>query len=381
MIIGIDASRYSHKSATGVENYSRNIIDGILSEFLQNPEDKIVLYVRDAPEIKNLQKNVSVKIIDNKRLWTLRGLSAEMKTNPPDILFVPSHVLPLTLPKKSVVTIHDVAFRHLRRAYSFSQYHYLNWSTKFAVKHSTRIIVPSQATANDLVNIFCCPRNKITVILHGFSEPKVDHSHIRNLSFKDFDAFKYADFPKNMKYMFFVGRLEIKKNIKRLVEAFNLFREKYPDYWIVLGGKRGEGFSKIIKNLRRRCLLKNVLMPGYLSEDEKAFLYMNCEFFVFPSLYEGFGLPLLDAFYYEKPILCSNIDVLREIYGDSACYCNPLDTVDIKDGMLKLAKDQAYRQKLSASGKERLKKFSWRISTKRTLQTLRAVYLKKPKHG
>ena len=166
MKIGIDASRYKHKEATGVEWYSRHIINGLLKEIsASGSEDEVILYSREKLDLSGN------KVLSGQRFWTLGSLSKEMSKNPPDVLFVPSHVLPLNLPKRSVITIHDVAFKHLKNSYSFSQYHYLNWSTKFAVKKATKIIVPSEATKEDLIKFFQCPVEKIVVIPHGFEAP------------------------------------------------------------------------------------------------------------------------------------------------------------------------------------------------------------------
>lgn len=133
-----------------------------------------------------------------------------MKKSPPDVLFVPSHTLPLKVPKHSVIMIHDVAFKYLRKSYSFFQYHYLNWSTKFAVKHASKIIVPSAATAHDLKNLFKCPEHKIEVVHHGFTPPEVKKSEIDKV-FKNSDVFKYFGIKKSTPYILFVGRLESKK--------------------------------------------------------------------------------------------------------------------------------------------------------------------------
>ena len=118
MKIGIDASRYNHEQATGVEWYSWHIINGIIQEMLNNRSDEIILYSKEPIEYLNKQvdhKNIFKKIIKAKRLWTLFHLSKEMMKNPPDVLFVPSHTLPLYLPKKTVITIHDVAFRREKK--------------------------------------------------------------------------------------------------------------------------------------------------------------------------------------------------------------------------------------------------------------------------
>ncbi|MDP2624853.1 MAG: hypothetical protein Q8P27_01575, partial [Candidatus Peregrinibacteria bacterium] len=140
MLIGIDASRYRHPMPTGVEVYSDEIIDGLIKIAEKQKTHQVILYT---PKLIPKISTKLQRIIPGGRLWTQRHLSLEMKTNPPEILFVPSHVLPLKHPKKSVITIHDVAFQEFPSAYSFAQYSYLHWSTKFAVKHTWKIIVPS----------------------------------------------------------------------------------------------------------------------------------------------------------------------------------------------------------------------------------------------
>lgn len=366
MKIGIDASRYKHAEATGVEWYSWHIINGLVEEIANSKEDELILYSKIPLNIE--EKNVVNKLLAAKRLWTLRCLSKEMWQNPPDVLFVPSHTLPLNLPKKSVITIHDVAFRHLKNVYSFSEYHHLNWSTKMAVKNGTKIIVPSQATKDDLIKFFACKPEKVVVIPHGFEKPKdVNEEEVMNNS----DIFKYFGINKETKYALFVGRLENKKNLVKLVEAFAKFSENNPDYQLILAGKRGLGFEKILKTVNKFKLADKVIMPGYITEEEKAVLYMNSKFFVFPSLYEGFGLPLLEAFYYGKAVLCSNNSSLPEVGGEAAHYINPQSAEEIAEGLEKLANDETYVNDLVKKGSERLKLFNWKEAVKKTLWTIR----------
>ncbi|MBI5754375.1 glycosyltransferase family 4 protein [Candidatus Peregrinibacteria bacterium] len=362
MKIGIDASRYKHAEATGVEWYSWQIINGLLKVI--SVDDELILYSKERLGLEKIQN----KILPGLRLWTLKSLSKEMRLNPPDVLFVPSHTLPLNLPKKSVITIHDVAFKHLPGVYSFSQFHYLNWSTKFAVKKATKIIVPSEATKQDLIKYYNCPKDKIVVIPHGFSEPKsVNDEKIMNESV----IFKYFDIRKNDPYILFVGRLESKKNLPKLVEAFAKFQEKNPDYRLILAGKRGVGFEKIVKIVNKSSLAHKVIMPGYITEEEKAVLYKNCKFFVFPSLYEGFGLPILEAFYYGKAVLCSNTSSLPEVGGEAVHYVDPNDVEEMAAGLDKLASDEKYAENLVARGRERLKLFDWEKVAKKTLWTIK----------
>lgn len=369
MKIGIDASRYKHAEATGVEWYSWHIINGLIKEILAEKKDELVLYSRGKldPECGD-DGRVEKKVLPGSRLWTLKSLSKEMSMHPPDVLFVPSHTLPLNLPKKSVITIHDVAFKHLPKAYSFSQYHYLNWSTKFAVKKATKIIVPSEATKSDLIKFFQCKPEKIVVIPHGFSQPKaVNHEEVLVRS----PIFKYFGISKNSPYILFVGRLESKKNLVRLVEAFQEFSKKYPKYRLILAGKRGVGFEQILKIVNKLELAHKVVMPGYITEEEKAVLYEYAKVFAFPSLYEGFGLPILEAFHYQKPVLCSNVSAIPEVSGEAAHYVDPLKAPEIAEGLEKLVSDGKYVDELVAKGNERLKMFSWEKSCKKTLWTIK----------
>lgn len=365
MKIGIDASRYADKLATGVEWYSHNIINALLKMF-EGSEHEIVLYSRDKLDIKK-PKNVELKVLKAKRFWTLAALSKEMMVNSPDLLFVPSHTFPLKVPKKCVIMIHDVAFKRLRDAYSLNQFMYLNWSTKFAVKNASRILVPSESTKKDLIKFFGCKESKIAVVPHGYTKDEVDIEKVRDNS----EVFKYFKIDRKTKFFFFVGRLETKKNIIRLIKAFAIFNEKHPEYRLVLAGKRGLGFKKILALVMQLGLLEKIVMPGYIDEGEKAALYEYCDAFVFPSLYEGFGLPLLEAFAYERPVLCSNTSSLPEVGGDAVQYVDPVDVESIAKGMEGVLER---REELIEKGKKQLELFSWEKSAKKTLEILTENY-------
>lgn len=363
MKIAIDASRYKSGQATGVEWYSWHIINGLKKEIEAGGKDDLILYSREALDMKGDFEN---RVVKAKRLWTLWGLSREIAKRPPDVLFVPSHTLPLKLPKRSVITIHDVAFRYLRYSYSFFQYHYLNWSTKYAVKHADKIIVPSKATADDLISFFSCPKGKIVHIDHGFEAPKSVSDDI----FKESEIFKYFGIGPGLQYILFVGRLESKKNLSRLVEAFAIFSKKHPKYRLILAGKRGVGFNEILKTVNRLEMIHKVIMPGYISEEEKAALYKHCNLLAFCSLYEGFGFPILEAFHYEKPVLASNVSAMSEVGGKAVLYVDPYDVADIAKGLETLAKNDEYVNGLVKKGRERLKDFSWPKAAKKTLNVL-----------
>lgn len=366
MNIGIDASRYADSEATGVEWYSHYIINGLMERLSDSKDHKLFLYSRDKLKAKKGVKNV---VLPGKRLWTLRTLSREIKKNPPDVLFVPSHVLPLTLPDKSYIMIHDVAFKYLRKSYSFLQYHYLDWATKAAVERATKIIVPSEATGDDLVKFYKCPKEKIEVVYHGFESPNVSQAAVDRV-FKESEIFQYFGIKKSSPYILFVGRLESKKNLIRLIEAFDRFRETHPDYRLILAGKRGVGFEKLVKVVSHLQLANHVVMPGYITEEEKAALYKHCKVFAFPSLYEGFGFPVLEAFYHGAPVLTSHVSCLTEVAGDAAYYVDPYDREVITAGLERIVNDKNYSEKLVRLGKKRLKLFTWEKAVNRTLKII-----------
>jgi glycosyltransferase involved in cell wall biosynthesis len=367
MKIGIDTSRYSHAQATGVEWYSWHIINHILG--LIGQDDEVVLYRREPlnQEMRGiLGKNVRESVIEAKRLWTLKALSLEMELEPPDVLFVPSHTLPRRLPRRSVIMIHDVAFKHIPGAYDWRQRIYLNWSTKFAVRHASKILVPSEATAKDLQKLFKCPADKIEVILHGFEAP----AEVDNAIFETSEALSHFKLSPKSKYLFYVGRLEEKKNLGRLVEAFSRLEDK--EMLLVLAGKQGKGFKKLWRLILKLGLADRVIMPGYVTEEEKLLLFKHCQGYVFPSLYEGFGLPILEAFHFGKPVMCSNISSLPEVGGDAVVYVDPHNEASIAEGMEVLIAGGAVVDKLVAAGTERLEKFTWERAARRTLEILKA---------
>ncbi len=364
MIIGVDASRYGHTQSTGVEWYSYHLLNNLLPFFGREHGNSVRLYApRDFKTEVELPFNVHKRIIPFRRLWTVIRLSAEMLQKPVDVLFVPSHILPFFAPKKSFITIHDVAFRHLRKVYSRFQYLLLDRSTRRAVKKAWRILVPSEATKRDLVKFYRCPEEKISVIHHGAPEiaplqsfPTAEIESLRQ-------QFQLA---KSDLFILYIGRLEAKKNLVRLVEAFQRFLIEFPDFKLILAGKRGVGFDAIWKTVTRLKLQAKVIMPGYITEREKAFLFTLCRFFAFPSLYEGFGLPVLEAFAFRRPVLTSNISSLPEVAGESAYLVNPEKVEEISVGLKRLTSDGILASKLIQRGQEQLKKFSWEKAAQQT---------------
>lgn len=378
MFIGIDASRYDAPEKTGVEVYSLKIIEGLIQIAKKKPNDQLIFYSRERlprrfgailSSVQFKLKNFAIgqRLIRLKRLWTQLGLSLEMLRHPPDLLFVPSHALPIFLPKKSVITIHDIAFMFFRKAYGIFQYRYLKWTTAFACKRASKIIVPSLATKNDLVAFFRCPESKIVVIPHG-----VDFDWKKELDKKEeIKILKQFGLIPEDNYLFFVGRLEKKKNLENVIRAYSLYLKKYSnDLRFIMAGKRGIGFKNIWETINDLGLEDKILMPGYVNEVEKEVLLKYSKGFIFISLYEGFGFPILEAFRARIPVITANISAMKEVAAQGALRVNPLDVQAILSAFEKILHDEVTRHLLIHEGEQRLAHFDWKEASEKTWEVL-----------
>jgi glycosyltransferase involved in cell wall biosynthesis len=168
----------------------------------------------------------------------------------------------------------------------------------------------------------------------------------------------------------FVGRLETKKNLGRLIEAFQRFSNEFPGWKLGLAGKRGVGFEDVWKTVEQLGLQQDVIMPGYITEREKMFLLDRCRILAFPSLYEGFGLPVLEGFAHRRPVLTSKVSSMPEVAGNAAYLVNPEKVEEIGVGLKRLASDGVLVSQLVQKGEQQLKKFSWEKAALDTFDVL-----------
>ena len=353
-LLYIDASRYGNTTQkTGVENYSYHLIRTLAqlapSEIILIAPGKVDL---DVPQIT----------IPFPRLWTQVRLSWEVWQNKAiDNLFVPSHLMPLIHPKRTTITIHDVAFKRFPQSYGLLSRWYLDWGTKFAVKNAWKIIVPSETTKKDLIEFYQADPSKIVVIPLGFeSESKPLHPE---QSAQVLDRFGL----KAKHYFLFLGRIESKKNIQTLIEAFSALSPRCPGIQLALAGKLGVGGESILK------LVKNpdIVVTGYVDEVAKQALLENALCFVFPSLFEGFGIPLLEAMAANLPILASKIPSSWEVAKDNALFFEAEDDEVLAGLMEKVATQEPFRAVMVQNHAKTLERFSWKRCAEETLRVLK----------
>ncbi len=355
MIIGIDASRVFTEKETGVEYYSRALLKAL---FKLGGKHQFILYSK-RPLNFRLPTNFKNKVLKMPYLWTQIRLSLEMLFNPSDILFVPSHCLPIIHPRRSVVTIHDLGFKKYPTAYNFFEFLYLAFSTWYSVKTALKIIAISKTTKDDIIRYYKIPPKKIKVIYLGFKRRKPSTTFWR------------SDRQKVVlgKYILYIGRIDRKKNLKRLIHAFKLLKkeEKFP-HRLFLVGKDGFGAGEIKKEASGESLIK---FFGYQKDKRINELLAGASALVLPSLYEGFGMPVLEAFYLGIPVLASNIKSAREIYGNAALLVDPLSVKEIKKGLLRILTDENLRNELIKRGRQQAKNFSWQKCALETLMVLK----------
>jgi glycosyltransferase involved in cell wall biosynthesis len=272
--------------------------------------------------------------------------------------------MPFYCPFKTVVTLHDIAFEIFPESYSSLN----RWYQRFAVKHALRyaqiIITPSQSTRKDLIRIYRANQARINTIYHGFTgldNPAAVSEAVDSLR----------------PYFLYVGRLESRKNSYRLVEAFRALSTKRPDLGVrlVLIGKAGYGFNSLQKLITRlpKAVRSEIIMTGYLSDREVATYLKNALSFVFPSLYEGFGIPLLEAMDAGVPVITSDVSSIPEVVDDAAILIDPQKTQDLAQAMELLATNELTRRELIKKGRIQAKKFSWEKAASETLAVLERV--------
>ncbi len=368
LTIGIDASRALSPHPTGTEHYSIQVIRRLLR---LGKDVRYRLYLprvsEGLPERLGTRElpggRVEWRIMPFPRLWTHVRLSWEMLRQPPDVLFVPSHVIPLVHPKRSVVTIHDLGYLYFPQAHTRWQRTYLDLSTRWSVRAASDVIAISRATADDLVNNYGVDRSKIRVIHPGLDE------RVRYVPPEE-RAPVLADYSlAGERYILYLGTIQPRKNLVRLVRAYSRIPQR-GEVKLVIAGKRGWLSEAIFHEVEQLGLASDVIFTGYVPEERKTSLLSGAAVFAFPSLYEGFGFPLLEAQACRVPALASNVSSLPEVAGGSALLVDPLDVDAIAGGLSRLLEDEGLRDDLVAKGLENVRRFSWDEAARQVFQVL-----------
>jgi glycosyltransferase involved in cell wall biosynthesis len=366
-VIGIDGSRLSIGERTGTETYSFHLLQA-LATLQANEPVRVYLNAPDPPG--ELSSDFEYVAMPFPRFWTHGRLSWEMVRRPPGVLFVPSHVVPLWHPR-SVVTIHDLGYLHEPEAHTPSQRRMLDWTTRWSCRAATKIIAISNATRFDLVKHYGVDEQKIRVIYHGIS------SSMTRASDHAIEEVK-AKYGLPNRYILFVGTVQPRKNIARIAAAMKIVSDSGLPQILVVAGKAGwlsEEVEQAIAATGRPDLLMRI---GYVADRDLAALYSGADVFCFPSMYEGFGLPVLEAMACGTPVVTSTRSSLPEIAGDAAVLVDPTSVESIGAALVRVLSNPDERVRLVDAGRRRAHQFSWEVCAKETLELLLEV---RDKHG
>ena len=363
--IGIDASRIAVDARTGTEHYTYELLAALAQRDRHN---RYTLYCNRRPAaLPPLGPNFALRSMPFARLWTHARLSAELALHPPDTLFVPAHVLPLGAPLRrfrSVVTIHDMGYLHFPEAHTPLHRRYLRLSTWWSARAASRVIAISGATRDDLVRYAGVSPAKISVIHHGLSP--------RFQPVPKASAIVQARFGIAEPYFCYIGTVQPRKNLVRLIEAFALVVASAParPLALVIAGKRGWLSEAIEQRAAALGIAERVRFTGYVPDADVPALLSGALAFAFPSLYEGFGMPVLEAMACGAPVLTASTSSLPEVAGHAALLVDPADTSAIAGGMAQLLDDAALRAELRARGLARAAAFTWQRCAAETLRVL-----------
>ena len=360
--IGIDANEANVKNRVGTGQYTYHILKRLKAI---NPEIEYHLYHRDPlfSDMPEESPNWRYHRIGPSRAWLSLALPVNLFSTRShyDSFWSPAHYTPSYIGSPSVVTIHDLAYEYFPDLFLPSDLYKLkNWS-RSAVAKASRVIAVSQATKNDLIKLYGTDPNKITVVHNGYDSDLFNvTSKVSSTKLEQYNL-------KRNQYLLFLGTIQPRKNAIKLVQAFRILKENGYKGKLVLAGNIGWMAEETLEIIKSSPDHKDIVMTGYVTDETRLELYRNCDVYVLPSLYEGFGVPAIEAMACGAPVAVANNSSLPEVVGTAGMLFNEHDPADITRTIFEIKKD---REGWSKKSLARAKQFSWDKCAKETLETL-----------
>lgn len=360
MIIGIDASKAAETNKTGVENFVYYLILNLTK--IDNKNTYYLYTNKHLPQELISKDNFKEIYIPFPKLWNKFRLPLALLKFQPDVYLETSYMVPLFAPKKSIAVFHDLAWVKFPKAYSKAQIMSQEQTLSNITSRTEKIVCVSDSSKKDLDAYLPAIAHKTLVIHLAGTESlkKIDKPRdILNL---------------NSKYFLSLGRLEERKNTLNIIKAFIQFKTNYQlhatNYRLILAGKPGYGFEVVADIIKNSKYKDDIIIPGYIANDDLNDLLSGAAALVYPSLYEGFGLPSLEAMRAGTPVITSNTSSLPEIVGDAAILVNPEKIEDIAQALEKIATDPKLRNSLIEKGLKQQTKFTWEQTAKKFLKLM-----------
>jgi glycosyltransferase involved in cell wall biosynthesis len=365
MEIGIITDALDEKKGAGIRTYVLNMVRNLDSKDItlihyKKNKDKVysrfkelIIPMRNIPFYREIRKMFVMPCMLNKF----------------DIVHETVQIGPFFFKSrfKKIVTVHDLSVIKFPKSHKGLHYVHHKLGLQRTLKNVDRIIAVSNSTKKDLIRLFKVPARKIKVIYEA-----ADKQYRVINDKKELERFKtryHIDYP----FVLYIGTLEPRKNIPRLIKAFRLVKKKGYPHKLLVVGKKGWKYKAIFKMIKTLGLEKDVVFTGFIEEKELPLFYNVADVFVFPSLYEGFGLPVLEAMQCGCPVIIANNSSLPEITGDAALKVNARDVRDIAMKIERLIKDKNLKIKFAQKGVKHARRFSWKRCAKETRELYKEV--------
>lgn len=366
----------------GIGTYIRNLVRG-LSHVDSADQFTLISDAPDAPELAGLGPNFQVRIFrkPDGKLLTQAAFSLFLRKIPADVFHIPLNAVPVGMPGPYVVTIHDMGSLLFARKHNFRNQVSLSLF-RSGLANASRVIAVSNATRRDVETLIGIPPARIKTIYNA-PDPVFGERHAPTIACVGENTYQYPpdiqrildryriDYP----FLLYAGRTNPQKNIPRLVEAFAVLRGElvedplYKDLRLIIIGDEISKYPALRHAVIQSRIEDRVRFLGFVPIETLRVFYQSAAAFVFPSLYEGFGLPPLEAMACGTPVICSHVSALPEVVGDAAHIVNPENVFDIARGMREVLIDRQLRGTLVQKGFEQLKRFSWEQTAREVLKT------------
>jgi glycosyltransferase involved in cell wall biosynthesis len=371
MNIGIDANEANVNKKVGISEFAFELLTQFAKPGFKKPGTNFTIYLKDNP-LEALPKPTTTwryRVLKPGKLWTQWRLPLDLYiTKPrPSVFFSTTHYAPRFSPIPTVISIMDLAYIYFPQMFNKSDLYQLRSWTSYSAKNAKKIITISESSKSDIIKQYQIPEEKVEVVYPGIKPGLLKH-HTK----ADMDTLK-TKYGINDTFILFVGTLQPRKNISRLIEAFSKVIQEQNDIELIIIGKKGWLYEEILKKPHDLGIEDKVKFLDFVTDSDLEIFYREALCFVLPSLYEGFGLPVLEAMKYGCPVITSNVSSLPEAGGEAALYVDPLDTNDIAQKIKKLITNPQLRKELKEKGKTQLAKFSWEKTAKKTQAILEEV--------
>ncbi|AEK19265.1 group 1 glycosyl transferase [Methanococcus maripaludis X1] len=289
--------------------------------------------------------------------------------NNPDIIHDTYHFAPFIFLKKfkKIITVYDISPILYPKTHKYSRVIMHKYFFPIILKSSDKIISISENTKRDIMDHFKIPEDKIKVI------PLASNKNFKKLDENDILKIK-SKYNFEYPFILYVGTLEPRKNIPNLLKAFYSIKKQEITHKLVIAGGKGWKYQEIFKTIKKLNLQNDVIFTGYVPDEDLPGLYNAADLFVYPSLYEGFGLPPLEAMQCGTPVITSNTSSLPEVVGDAGIMINPYDVDELANKMYEVLTNEDLGNELSKQGIERAKLFSWKKCAEEHLKVYKEVY-------